>query len=385
MCFPWLFPLGQGDPTNPARPIQVPEVRAFEHLIRYKDGRFARDPFFVFWALNRLQRHQANNNASYYVNIQEGSGLSNMTVDELAAMARDQPNKLQKHITKVLARMRGTDAYWRREGEKLMALFVDAGPPTFFITLTSADDQWPELHQLIAGSNMTSNTAAQRRSNVINNPHLADEYFYHRATTFIQHFFHDTLQAKWHWWRVEWQARGSIHLHGCLRLEHAPELTDLSSIALLGRIAQIELLYRTQLPWTEEFQKTQELPSQQQWEVWRLEQPRMDVLDMEALEQLISDGQAAESTITAFADKFTTAIHPQPPAAHSSTPSAKPHPSSIPYDPTMSDEQRIADLVACMPEHISETHQVLIRILSEAKQSPQKQSHRRRSNSTHIM
>ena len=46
------------------------------------------------------------------------------------------------------------------------------------------------------------------------------------------------LDASWHWYRYEWQARGSIHAHGCAQLKNDPGLCDLITKAAKGWEAQ---------------------------------------------------------------------------------------------------------------------------------------------------
>ena len=75
---------------------------------------------------------------------------------------------------------------------------------------------WPELHGLFkAGSDCETDnsTSEERRQNVINNPHVADCFFTQRLESFVKHCLYDTLCAKWHWLRYEYQGRGSIHCH----------------------------------------------------------------------------------------------------------------------------------------------------------------------------
>ena len=46
--------------------------------------------------------------------------------------------------------MRGTIAYWQRAKLDLLAMFRAMGPPTFFITLTADDMNWPDLLNVLA-------------------------------------------------------------------------------------------------------------------------------------------------------------------------------------------------------------------------------------------
>ena len=74
--------------------------------------------------------------------------------------------------------------------------------------------------------------------NVINNPHLVDWFFTKRVEEFIKEWLYNCLDAEWHWYRYEYQARGSIHCHGIAKLKSDPGLCDLTDKALKGFIAE---------------------------------------------------------------------------------------------------------------------------------------------------
>ena len=98
----------------------------------------------------------------------------------------------------------GTDAYWYKVREDLKAIINHVGAPTVFFTFSSADMHWPELHDLFQMS--THNTSSEeRRMNVINNPHIVDWFFTQRLESFVKHWLYETLEAKWHWFRYEYQ------------------------------------------------------------------------------------------------------------------------------------------------------------------------------------
>ena len=42
------------------------------------------------------------------------------------------------------------------------------------------------------------------------------------------------MNAEWKWLRFEWQARGSIHAHGCAKLSNDPGLCNLVKTAAQG-------------------------------------------------------------------------------------------------------------------------------------------------------
>lgn len=57
---------------------------------------------------------------------------------------------------------------------------------------------------------------------LIENPALADWFFYHRVHKFIDTYYVDILGASDYWYRFKWQHRGSPHVHGLAWLHNAP-------------------------------------------------------------------------------------------------------------------------------------------------------------------
>jgi len=58
MAFPTLFPQGLGDP-NLERPHEIKYIDWIKHVLRLKDGRFARHPRFRYMVFNILLRSQS--------------------------------------------------------------------------------------------------------------------------------------------------------------------------------------------------------------------------------------------------------------------------------------------------------------------------------------
>ena len=94
---------------------------------------------------------------------------------------------------------------------------------------------WPDLYVLLGNEN---STGVKRRQAVINNPHNVDLFFTLTLESFNKHWLYKTLDAKWHWYRFEYQARRSIHCHGTAKLNNDPGLCELTKVALKGFLAQ---------------------------------------------------------------------------------------------------------------------------------------------------
>ena len=66
-------------------------------------------------------------------------------------------NCLFSKLSRYVANITGSDAYWYKAKEELKAIIQHAGPPTFFFTLSAADMHWPELHHASLSSDVTNN------------------------------------------------------------------------------------------------------------------------------------------------------------------------------------------------------------------------------------
>lgn len=106
-AFPALFPTGAADLRSP-RIERVSQVQYFQHLTRYKDGRFARDPRFRFHAMNTSMRWQAVYTGKVYV--QRNSGFRTATVTEMTAILA-QNRSLSEDIMYFGSSLRGTRSY----------------------------------------------------------------------------------------------------------------------------------------------------------------------------------------------------------------------------------------------------------------------------------
>ena len=233
MAFPTLFPDGKGDPTNQGLLRDVPLQERIKHLLKFAeiiDGkwvyRFANHPRFSYWAFNMIQRKRILQQSGIF--LKQNPGEAHLTIDELREMAAsNNANVFMSKVSRYVGNIAGTNAYWNRVREELKAIITSVGAPTLFFTFSSADMHWPELHALFKAdtdSELGNSSSEVRRQNVINNPHVVDWFFTQRLESFVKHWLYDTLGAKWHWFRYEYQGRGSIHCHGTDKLNNDPGL-----------------------------------------------------------------------------------------------------------------------------------------------------------------
>ena len=291
MAFPTLFPDGKGDPTNQGLLRDVPLQERIKHLLKFAeiiDGkwvyRFANHPRFSYWAFNMIQRKRILQQSGIF--LKQNPGEAHLTIDELREMAvSNNANVFMSKVSRYVGNIAGTNAYWNRVREELKAIITSVGAPTLFFTFSSADMHWPELHALFKAdtdNELGNSTSEVRRQNVINNPHVVDWFFTQRLESFVNHWLYDTLGAKWHWFRYEYQGRGSIHCHGTAKLNNDPGLCQLTQTALKGFLAQ-------------KFKDEN------------------DCSDTTELDQDIEAGQKAADTVCQYVDWLLSTVNPNPP------------------------------------------------------------------------
>lgn len=218
-AFPTLFAMGKADFLVPRQRV-VSIASYFKHLMLYHDKRFANHPRFRYFALNTLMRHRALQTGRIYVRQNPHDG--HLTIDELREMVGHESNTLSNRVLHFGSTLRGTRQFWQKQKTRLTAMVDTLGLPTVFFTLSAADLQWPELASLL-NVGETEDSAARSRA-VIENPCMADWFFYQRVLKFMDMFFIGILKAKDYWLRFEYQHRGSPHIHGVAWLQDAPDV-----------------------------------------------------------------------------------------------------------------------------------------------------------------
>ena len=235
-----MYADGKGDPTNQGLVRDGPLQERVKHLLKFAEiinGKwvyhFANHPRLSYWAFNMIQRKRILQQSGIF--LKQNPSEAHLTIDELREMAAsDNANVFMSKVSRYVGNIAGTNAYWNRVREELKAIITNVGPPTLSFTFSSADMHWPELHSLFqadTNSELGNSTSDERRQSVISNPHIVDWFFTQRLESFVKHWLYDTLNAKWHWFRYEYQGRGSIHCHGTAKLNNDPGLCQLTQTA----------------------------------------------------------------------------------------------------------------------------------------------------------
>ena len=131
--------------------------------------------------------------------------------------------------------IKGTPAYWKRFLFEVLAMVKQLGLPTVFMTLSCADLRWNELVSIMSklnGLNLSEDDIKNldyfKRCEILNNnPVLLSRHFQYRVEVYFKEIIIDGPlgKVKYYAIRVEFQFRGSPHIHSFLWVIGAPVLT----------------------------------------------------------------------------------------------------------------------------------------------------------------
>ena len=134
--------------------------------------------------------------------------------------------------------IRGTASYWNAAKSDLFAMIRSCGPSAWFLTLSADDVVWDDLAIAVSKCDFRS-LDEQRESLASLNQTQRREMMLADQVNTVRHFS-NWLKHFWHWltksddrplghvedwfWRIEFQNRGSLHVHSVLWCSDAPDL-----------------------------------------------------------------------------------------------------------------------------------------------------------------
>lgn len=194
-------------------------------LLRYEDGRFARDPIFGFYALNYVTRERNNSGGRWFVDKIRYKCPDSL--DDLKELILKGNTDFLNSLTYYSSRVEGSSPYWykkRCELQQWISHHIEAGngPPMFFITLSCAEYLWPDIIRLvkermeIAGEDSSCCFVGSSKLTKLLNQYsfVVQEYFQKRVETWLATVGNDIFGIKHYWVRYEFApGRGQIHAH----------------------------------------------------------------------------------------------------------------------------------------------------------------------------
>ena len=237
MCNPTKYPTGKfGLMAHREKKLTVRKY--FNQRLLDADGRFCKDVEYLLTAQYAVESKQVADDASIVLRQSKGRLYRGQVLT--AGVIQDQSVLLQMiqrdDAYKFLKNVRGSPAYFQRVQYEVLAMIRQLGIPTFFLTLSAADMQWPDVIQTIArqyGVTFTDEEVAalsfeEKSKWLRQNPVTAARHFQYRLNTFFNGF----LKSKAHPLgelsdsaiHIEFQMRGSPHAHTILWIKGAQKL-----------------------------------------------------------------------------------------------------------------------------------------------------------------
>ena len=234
-AFPALFPKGKFG-YNADRDVKLSPVKYFNARLFHYSGHFARNPEYLFFAQFIIEQKKISDS----INIAHKKvHCQAVSANQLRSNAQSLQNLIcQDQAYLFLRQIPETPPYWQKFMYEVVAMVKQLGIPTRFMTLSCADLRWPELFQIIARTqdkNMTNEEVDAlsynyRCSMLSLNPVVVAKHFQYRVETFFTEVLLSNAnpigKIVYYAFRIEFQMRGSPHLHASIWTSDCTKLTS---------------------------------------------------------------------------------------------------------------------------------------------------------------
>ena len=233
LAYPGIF-VGQKRPENHDRLVDVYYSDICKSELRQSYGRAAMCIENIFFKTKKLQMKILLGKSQIALRKCKGNNR-NLTAGHLK-----QEGALERlvHLDegyKFLRALRGSPPYFERAKKDIFAMIRQLGPATLFCSFSSAETKWIHLLRILGkfvddkeySDSELENLNWEEKSRLIqSDPVTCARHFDYQFNQFLRYFFMSNAAplgkvADW-FYRVEYQQRGSPHIHMLIWLEDAP-------------------------------------------------------------------------------------------------------------------------------------------------------------------
>ncbi|CAG5044436.1 unnamed protein product [Parnassius apollo] len=232
----FLFPNGRNgfgeERENACTPLDY-----FQNRVMSIDKRFNRNDY-LFYALSIVEYFRAKSSVSVSCRMRQGHG-------------EQTPQGLVDNMHLTMRNIRGSASYWQKCCSELIAMVRTLGPPTWFLTFSCNDLNWPDMIKalLIADGGDIDDvdrlSFPERLNLVQKHPVVLARQFTVRVNALMRFLKRnkDCLGGliEDFWYRVEFQNRGSPHLHMLVWCSNVPNFTTPEGVAVIERVVSCSL------------------------------------------------------------------------------------------------------------------------------------------------
>lgn len=235
LSFPAIY-CGETRQNNNLRATAVHYSTICKWELRNFDRRVAKNVTNIFFKLKKLQIKQISDKVSLAMRKCKLKGKK-ITVNEV--LCEESIDKIIRHDEgyRVLRTLRGSPPYWERTKKDIFAMIRQLGIPTWFCSFSAAETKWKPLLRVLAkltknmnytDSDILKMTWFEKNELIKADPVTCARYFDYRFQMFMNSVLkHDTSpigKIKDFFIRVEFQQRGSPHVHILFWIDGAPSL-----------------------------------------------------------------------------------------------------------------------------------------------------------------
>lgn len=251
-CFPTIF-CGRERPTNDERERPVSTSTLFKAELRNIDPRVSLNIPNIFWKATHLKIKQVLSCCHLALRRIFGAKDKKITAGDLLNQeTRDSIRRLDEgyHIFRSI---RHSPSYFEQKKKELNSMIRQLGYPSYFYSLSAADTHWIDLirclGKLVNQEDMSDDyinnemTFADKCRLVAAHPSACVRYFHHRVQKFMQLIVlgpHSPFgEITDFFYRVEFQKRGSPHIHGFLWKKGAPNIHTASHEDICAEVDKV--------------------------------------------------------------------------------------------------------------------------------------------------
>ena len=235
LCFPTIF-CGQTPPSRDERLVPVHYSDIVKWELRSVDRRAAQSVPNIFFKHKKLQMKQISDKVNLAVRRCKKRGQKITAAEARDSSYVDKLVNLDEGYY-IFRQLRNSPAYLETRKKDIFAMIRQLSLPTWFMSLSAADTRWTDLLKMLAKLNdgiyysekELENLSWQEKTKLVQkDPITCSRYFDHR----VQEFLNTVLKSSCepigklldYFYRVEFQQRGSPHIHMLVWIENAPTL-----------------------------------------------------------------------------------------------------------------------------------------------------------------
>ena len=207
------------------------------HRILNADSRYRNDTTYLFFLLIVKELIDLKRSKETYWG--QKKRLPHMSLNDFQTMSPENLARYNKSFD-VFKCLRGTSPYFQHSKKNLMAILRQKGCPSIFFTLSCAEYKWDNLikeilqvkeKRLVDIKEVQDMSSSARNKLLIENPVISTLHFNKRMDKIFRYFKTEEpfspYQMDEFFFRIEFMARGSPHLHALIYLEE--EIIESSS------------------------------------------------------------------------------------------------------------------------------------------------------------